>query len=410
MTYKVPTFVPSDIETSTLENQNLRILVINYEYPPIGGGGGVICRDIAEEVSAMGHHVTVVTSEFQGLSKNEEVNGVRVFRVPVAFRKKQNVASLPSMLSYVPSSISKVNDLLKRENFDVINTHFAIPSGPAGNYLSKKFGIPNILSIHGGDIFDPSKSMSPHKTFGLKQTVRKMLLNADRVVAQSSDTKRNASTLYNVQRDIDVIPLGIKPNNFPHKSRKELGLSEDKNIFITVGRLITRKNLNELIDIFLRIRKNFECELIIVGDGPEKESLQQKINNLNLSNDIKLVGRVSEELKYQYLSAADIYLSTAIHEGFGIVFLEAMECGLPVICYDRGGQVDFLISEETGYLIKLKDTESFYSNLKNLLNNKEKKEKIGVTNKETVKKFYISNIAKQYLKIYEQVVSVSKLI
>jgi glycosyltransferase involved in cell wall biosynthesis len=397
------------VEESKLPTERkLKILVINYEYPPIGGGGGVICRDIAEEISAIGHKVTVVTSEFKGLEKYEIKNGVEILRVPVFFRSKQNTASLPSMLSYVPASVSKANELLSKENYDVINTHFAIPSGPAGNSISRKFKIPNVLSIHGGDIFDPSKSMSPHKTIGLKQTVRRMLLNADRVVAQSSDTKKNASTLYNIQRNIDVVPLGIKPNKFQEKNRKELGLLENKIIFVTVGRLIPRKNLEELIEIVLRMKKNFGCELIIIGDGPEKENLQQIINSLNLSNEIKLVGRVSEELKFQYLSASDVYLSTAIHEGFGIVFLEAMECGLPVICYDRGGQVDFLTSDETGYLIKLKDTESFYNNLTYLLNNVDLKERISMSNRELVKKFYINNIANQYLSIFEQVVSVKK--
>jgi L-malate glycosyltransferase len=396
-------------ESKLLEEKKLKILVINYEYPPIGGGGGVICRDIAEEISAMGHKVTVITSEFKGLEKCEIKNRVELIRVPVLFRGKQNTASLPSMLSYVPASISKANELLSKENYDVINTHFAIPSGPAGNSISKKFKVPNVLSIHGGDIFDPSKSMSPHKTIGLKQTVRRMLLNADRVVAQSSDTKRNACTFYNIQREIDIIPLGIKPNKFHEQKRKELGLTDNKIIFVTVGRLIARKNLEELIEIISRVKKDFKCELIIIGDGPEKDNLQQKINNLNLSNEIKLVGRVSEELKFQYLSASDIYLSTAVHEGFGIVFLEAMECGLPVICYDRGGQVDFLKNDETGYLIKLKDIESFYNKLSYLLNNFELKEKMSKNNRELVKKFYINNIAKQYLSIFEQVASVKYL-
>ncbi|MEJ2618462.1 MAG: glycosyltransferase family 4 protein [Ignavibacteriaceae bacterium] len=308
-----------------MENQNLRILVINYEYPPIGGGGGVICRDISEEIARIGHQVTVITSEFQGLQKNEIINGVRVIRVPVALRNKQNVASIPSMLSYVPSSILKVKRLLKNESFDIINTHFAIPSGPAGNFISKKYRIPNVLSIHGGDIFDPSKFISPHKTIGLRGTVRKMILNADSVIAQSSDTKKNAVNLYNLKRSIDIIPLGIKPNKFGNKNRAELGLSEDKMILITVGRLIARKNLEEMLQIMSRIKNNIKYELIIIGDGPAKEPLQQSIKDLGLSNEVKLVGRVSEELKFQYLSCSDIYISTAIHEGFGIVFLEAME-------------------------------------------------------------------------------------
>jgi glycosyltransferase involved in cell wall biosynthesis len=381
----------------------LKILTFNYEYPPIGGGGGVICRDIAEELVAMGNSVTVITSLFAGLNKNEKVNGVDVVRVPVLFRKKQNVASVLSLLSYVPSSIRKANELLKQNKYDVINTHFAIPSGPAGHRISNGFKIPNVLSIHGGDIFDPSKSLSPHHTPGLKQTVKKMLNSADRVVAQSSDTQNNASYFYNVKRSIDIVPLGIKPNGFANKTRNDLNLKEDNIIFTTIGRLIKRKNLEELLEIIGTVKESFPCELLIIGDGPERNNLEQKISAQNISQNVKLLGRVTEEEKFQYLAASDAYLSTAIHEGFGIVFLEAMECGIPVICYDRGGQIDFLQNGNTGFLVKLGDKNTFISRIFELLNNRKLSEHIKTFNKKYISSFYISNIAAQYLTIFKQV-------
>ncbi len=146
--------------------------------------------------------------------------------------------------------ILKARDLLKRERFDVVHTHFAIPSGPAGQSISGMYGIPNVLSIHGGDIFDPSKSLSPHDTIGLKQTVRKMLKKADRVVAQSSDTKSNAEKYYGVDRKIDIVPLGIRPNTYPTKSRQDLGLPADKYVFSTIGRLVKRKNIEDLLQYY----------------------------------------------------------------------------------------------------------------------------------------------------------------
>ena len=94
-----------------MTQEKIKILVINYEYPPIGGGGGVICRDIAEEMVTLGHEVDVVTSMYRGLSEYEEVNGVNVYRVSVLFRGAQNVASLPSMLSYVPRGVSRAFEL-----------------------------------------------------------------------------------------------------------------------------------------------------------------------------------------------------------------------------------------------------------------------------------------------------------
>ena len=172
----------------------MRILVINYEYPPIGGGGGFVTRDIIEEIIKKGHRVTIITSHYKGLAKQECVNGVDIIRVSVLFRNKIEVANMPSMFCYVPFSIIKSLSKFGRKTFDIINTHFAVPSGPAGYILSKYFDIPNVLSLHGGDIFDPSKSLSPHKTPILSNTVNVMLETADRVVAQTNDTKRNAYT------------------------------------------------------------------------------------------------------------------------------------------------------------------------------------------------------------------------
>lgn len=380
----------------------MRILIINYEYPPVGGGGGVICRDIAEELVKMGHEITVITSQYNGLNDEEMVEGVNIIRVPVWMRKDLSVATIISMLSYVPSCILKANKLLRQKQFDVINTHFAIPSGPAGQYISTKHKIPNILTIHGGDLFDPSKSLSPHKTFGLKQTVRRMLHKADDVVAQSSDTKRNAQDFYHINRDIKIIPLGIKQNVYPAKKKSELGLPEDKLILSTIGRLLKRKDYPETLQIINRLKDQIPVQLLIMGEGPEEENIRAKINELNLQDSVTLLGRVNDEEKFQYLSVSDIYVSTAIHEGFGIVFLEAMECGLPVVCYNRGGQADFLQDGKTGFLIELGDVESFSLKLGELLKHRDLREKISEFNKDYVKKFYIANITREYEELFRR--------
>jgi len=383
----------------------MNILVINYEYPPIGGGGGVICRDISEEIASKGHRVTVVTSLYDSLPQHEKLNGVTIVRVPVVMRGKKDVASFLSMISYVPLCIWKVTSLLRREQYDVINTHFAVPSGPAGQYISDKYGIPNVLSIHGGDIFDPSKSLSPHETVGLKQIVRKMLKKADRVVAQSSDTKSNAEKYYRVDRKIDIIPLGIRPNTHSTKSRHDLGLPADKYVFSTIGRLVKRKNIEDLLHIIKEIQISIPSVLLIIGDGPEKDFIESRIRDLRIEGAVRLLGRVSDEQKYEYLNASDGYLSTAIHEGFGIVFLEAMECGLPVICYDRGGQKDFLKNGKTGYLVELGNKAEFASRLKELLESPSLRTEIRSYNKEYVKEFYIESVAEKYLSIFQEAVA-----
>ncbi len=383
----------------------MRILIINYEYPPIGGGGGFVTRDICENMVSRGHIVTVVTSKFQGLAGRETVNGVNVIRVPVLSRKKVEVAGMASMVSYFPSSIFKSMKIIKADGYEILNTHFAIPSGPAGYVLSKLFHLPNVLAIHGGDIFDPSKSLSPHNTPILKQTVKYMLNKADCVVAQSTDTRKNAYDYYNIKRPIEIIPLGIKKPVFIKKSREDFNFGNDEMIFCTVGRLVKRKNIEDTLDILSEIRNNHKFKFIIMGDGPERENLYELAKQYNISDNVLMMGNVSDELKFQLISLSDIFLSTALHEGFGLVFLEAMDAGIPVISYNRGGQNDFLEDGKTGFLVNLGDKVKYKERLLEIIDNHSLKLAMGEYNKKLIQNYYIDACAEKYINLFEKVIS-----
>jgi glycosyltransferase involved in cell wall biosynthesis len=347
--------------------------------------------------------VTVVTSFIPGLARDEIVHGVRVIRVPVFFRKKLEVANIPSMLCYPLSSVSKVLSEFRKNHFDIINTHFAIPSGPAGQFLSKCFGIPNVLSIHGGDIYDPSKSTSPHKAPLLSHTVRITLKAASRVVAQSNNTKENASNYYRVKRQIDVIPLGIKKPKFQKKARLDYNLREDEAVFCTIGRLVKRKNIGDTLRVLAKLNDKFPFKFIIIGDGPERRGLEAEIDRLKLEKRVYFLGNVSDQEKFQLLDLSDVYLSTSMHEGFGLVFLEAMACGLPIICHDYGGQTDFLRDERNGYLTRVGDLETFEKRIVKLINYKDLRETIGRTNRIQASNFYIYRCAEKYQALFQEV-------
>jgi glycosyltransferase involved in cell wall biosynthesis len=383
----------------------VHILVINYEYPPIGGGGGFVTRDILEEIVKHGHQVTVVTSHFNQLKKREHANGVEIIRVPVFFRMEIEVANMPSMLIYFPSSV--VHTLLStanRRKYNVINTHFAVPSGPAGHLISKFLNLPNVLSIHGGDIFDPSKSLSPHKTPIVSSVVQLMLNKADRIVAQSTDTKKNAYRYYQVNQEIEIIPLGIKKPIFKSAIRDRFGLGQNDFVFCTIGRLIKRKNLHELIKILSEIGNGDDLKLIIIGEGPERTHLENHARQNGVSNRVYFFGNVSDHTKFQLLDISDVYISTALHEGFGLVFLEAMECGLPVICYDRGGQNDFLINGKTGFLVEFGNKDLFVDRILDIYSNKKLRDNISRFNKKLINDYYISSCAQKYLSLFRTVI------
>lgn len=381
------------------QDRPMRVLTLNYEYPPVGGGGGYICKNVMDELAERGHEITVVTSQYGSLPKEERHPNLSIHRVPVVLRNRQDVGSLASLLSYVPSGIRTARRLLRRQRFDLISTHFAVPTGPAGYFLAKEFGLPNVLTIYGGDIYDPTKRLSPHRAPVLRNTVRRMLKSADHVVSDSNDILNHAVRIYGVTRPITVIPPGVRPYSGRKPERRELGLPEDKILLVTLGRLVVRKNNTELIEVMDAVGRAHNCHLVIMGDGPERKTLEEKIRSLKLEKHITLKGRVGEE-KFQIMSAADIYVSTAVHEGFGLVFLEALECGLPVVCYNNGGQVDFLIDGTTGFLVPLGDTRRFCERLVGLIGSADTRGRIGRHNRDYIKKFYVDRCADQYLNVF----------
>jgi glycosyltransferase involved in cell wall biosynthesis len=232
-----------------------------------------------------------------------------------------------------------------------------------------------------------------------------MLNTADRVVAQSSDTRNNAYRYYRVNRPIDVIPLGIKKPVFDKKARSYFDLDSDDFVFCTIGRLVKRKNIDDILAVLSEIKNSHKFKFVVIGEGPQHDHLVRLISRLNLEGKVIMAGNVSDEVKFQLLDLSDCYLSTAIHEGFGLVFLEAMETGDPVICYNRGGQNDFLVDGKTGFLVELGDRKKFAEKVVELMNNSELHSNISAYNRKLVQSYYISACAEKYLSLFDETIS-----
>jgi glycosyltransferase involved in cell wall biosynthesis len=380
----------------------MNILLINYEYPPLGGGGGVAMKDIAWEL-AHRHRVHVLTSAAPGLPLVESASDrdLTIFRTRVLHRNATAVASIPSMLTFYPAGIQLGKRLIKMNSYDVVNTWFAIPSGPTGVYLASKFKLPHLLTIIGGDVYDPSKWYSPHRNFMLGQVVKRVLRKADRHTSISNDVACRTKEIYEFHRPIEVIPLGVKTPQFPAASRKDLGLAEDKFYIITVGRLVRRKDHQTLLHA-LSMLKHKDANLLVVGDGPESQNLQDLANTLKISGQVQFRGFVSEDLKYQLLSNSDVFALTSLHEGFGLVFLEAMHCGLPVIAARTGGQNDFLQDGKTGFLVPHGDQHALKKALSDLIEQKELCASMADKNRRISCEFSVSNAACKYEELLEE--------
>jgi glycosyltransferase involved in cell wall biosynthesis len=381
----------------------MRILMINYEFPPLGGGGGVASYEIAKALSARDHEVDVLTTKYRGLPSEDEVDGLTVYRAPVVGRGELATASLPSMLSFLPMGVARGRQVLGDQSYDILNTHFAIPSGPTGVILSRLSKTPHVLTIIGGDVYDPSKRLSPSRNPLMGAVVRRVLNSADQVIAISEDIKRRAREDLGCQTPIEVVHYGLAPPSFDRKSRKELGIPESGVVLVSIGRLIKRKALDDLLRALARLGEP-AIRLLIIGEGPERVSLEELSRSLGVSEQVSFLGAIWGERKFQYLAAADVFVLPSLHEGFGLVFLEAMYCGLPVVASDTGGQTDFLRDGKTGFLTPVGDLGTLAERIGRLAGDEALRRRMGEFNREYVRRFHSSGVAERYEAVFSGVI------
>ena len=381
----------------------MKILIICYEYPPIGGGGGIAVKNYAEEW-AKKNKVIVLTSNYKNLKKKEVLNGVEINRIPALGKKDRATATLVSMLSYIVfGSFYFIKNIKKLKKINIVNTHFSIPSGPLGIIIAKLLGKPDVLTIIGGDIYDPTKKFSPHRNIVMR-TINKLIINsATKIVSISNDTKKRAQKYYKIKKEIKVINCGFVPVKIPNIKRGRLNLSETKYYLISIGRLIPRKGFKYLIVSLNYLPNNIN--LIIIGDGPLKSRLKNYVKKRRgLKKRVIFTGFLDSESKYSYLKNADCYVLPSLHEGLGIVLQEAMYTGLPIVATNNGGQNDLIKETRNGFLVPPKQPKILARAIKKIYSNPKIATEMKNNNLKDIKKLYISSNSKIYLNMFERLI------
>lgn len=367
----------------------MNILVFNFEYPPLGGGGGVATAQLAEELASR-HSVHVITTAFGSLPIEETIRGVHVHRVRVFGRSEIPTSSLLSLLTFVPFALMRGMTVVRHHRPDVINAQFVIPSGLPAVLLARWFHIPFVVSFIGGDLYDPSKRISPHRYGIFRWMIRMIASYAAKKTAISEDTKTRAIELHGVDSDIAVIPIGLVPSHVNPADRARYNIPTGTFLCISIGRLIARKGYEVLINAFKQIP---DAQLIIIGDGPLKEKLQTMIETFGFSDRMQLLGFVPEEQKQALLRCSDLYVSAAQHEGFGIVFLEAMHAGLAIVAANDGGQKDFLEHGKNAILVPPYEPKKLAHAVQALMANPKQRSHMGARNAQDVRSYYVEHTA-----------------
>jgi glycosyltransferase involved in cell wall biosynthesis len=369
---------------------NLKILMLNHEFPPVGGGAAPVTMDLCKFLVKAGHHVDVVTMHFGDLPEFQTINGINIYRTP-ALRKRPNICYTHEMATYLPGALKKTLNLCRQNKYDIIHCHFIVPGGLLALLVSKLTKIPYIITAHGSDVpgFNTDRFQWQHKF--TKPILKAVCKNAKNISCPSNYLKelikQNIGTF-----EIEKIPNGIDLEDF------SLDLSLPKeNIILATGRLLKRKGFQTLINAVHDIQLPFEVH--IAGEGP----FRQELEYLAKDSKTKIIfhgwlKRGDIQLKNLYQKAS-IYVLASEKENASISLLEGMAAKCAVITTNVSGCPETV--GDSGFLINFDDVERLKQILLKLSQNPELiNEYSQKAYNRIIEKFLWQNIAQDYVKLY----------
>ena len=343
----------------------MKILVLNHEYPPVGGGGGKVSQDIAEGLVRNGHKVYVLSSLIYPEARVENRNGVTIHRL-FCRRKYAYKARLLDMAIFVFASIVYGYRFIKKENPDLIHAHFAVPAGAAAWVLAKITHKPFLITAHLGDV----PGGVPEKTGKIFRFIfpftKPIWRDAVKIIAVSEYTKQLAKKSY-PSVSIQVIPNGV---NVKEIGSGTIKINNPPQI-VYAGRFVEQKNPIQIVRTLASIA-DLPWHCILIGDGPLHEIVQEEIHKTGLKNRITLVGWVDPTHVINYFMKSDILFMPSLNEGLPVTMVHAMATGLALIVSDVGGCRELIQNDINGYLVNPNHPEEFSKVMRSLLINPQK--------------------------------------
>jgi len=383
----------------------MKILVLSYEYPPIGGGGGIICKNISENLARLGNEVTVLTTEIPVISMRYSVFGDRYsvkFNSDISNKTKArnfelhnceseitNHKSLPieaigitnlrvirlhslrknifqsnpvEMLSWIRTTKRFIRENPGLVDFNVCMAHFMLPGGEVARWLKREFGLPYVLISHGHEIpwvhprqmfffhagaFFWLKKVCRHSSVNFVQT-RMMKANLDRFLGKKYEKK-------NV-----IIPNGVDTSRFfPDFSKRPQQLR-----VLFVGRLVIQKDpmtFLKTLKIFSQETTDFEVH--IIGDGNLRKKMERFVEKNGLSPKVKFLGKIDEEKMVAEYQSAHLMVAPSLNEGMSIAALEALSCGIYLIATRASGFEEMITEGVNGEFVNFRDTKDLSGKL-----------------------------------------------
>lgn len=374
----------------------MRILILNSEYPPIGGGAGNACAHIANRLVKMGHDVLIITSRFENLPHNEQIEGVTIRRIP-ALRRSPDRSGVVEQLLFSLSATFSTFSLVRRFKPNATLAFFGVPSGAVALFLKYVHKIPYVVSLRGGDVpgFRPYDFKIYHKLFA--PFLRIIWKNASALVANSNGL-RDLALQFDQRFEIPIIPNGVDLKIY----KSSIHDSVLPRLF-SVGRIVHQKGLDLALRALAGL-KDFAWEWRIAGDGPQMELLKSLAHELGIQDRIHFLGWQSREQLIEQYQKSNLFVFPSRHEGMPNAVLEAMASGLPIVASQIAGNEELVLDGETGFLFPSENVEALSLALKKLLNDVALRQQMGTASRSRVEKCYSwENTAEQYAILLEQV-------
>ncbi|MCC7370605.1 MAG: glycosyltransferase family 4 protein [Chloroflexi bacterium] len=342
----------------------MHILMLNYEFPPLGAGGSTSTFNLARNIVALGHKVDMVTMGFRGIPNEEVMDGIRVYRVP-SVRARREVCHTHEMATYVLSGTLKAAQLAARNRYDLANAHFIFPTGPIAYALRRLRGLPYVLTARGSDVpgHNPNRFRFDHQL--LRPVWRSLVQDADAIVAVSRHLaqriEENAPGV-----SVRAIPNGCSPLGAADDTvRTPKSITENGRMrVLMVTRLHEFKGVQYMLEAASRVP--LDLEINIVGDGPYRSTLEAQA--ARIGKPVRFWGwldRNSPEMWRLYRESS-VFVFPSEREGSPTVVQEAMSAGLAVVAADAAGTPE--VVGDAGILVSPKDPAGIADALVRLAN------------------------------------------
>ena len=367
--------------------------VTPYFYPHFGGVESHVIG-LSENLIKLGHEVEVVTSRYSRMPEIEKINGIKITRLPQWI----NLYNTPI--------VSAIQNFVRMSHADIVHVHSPPPFTERFAAKGAKSSNKPIVVTHHCDI--ELKGIMGNMAVNLYQKFlgKYPLKIADKVISTTESYATTSRSLWDI--DVEVIPNAVDINRFNPKNDgsfiRDKYTKDNESIALFVGRLVPHKG----IGILIRALNYTEMgKLLIVGDGPYLYWLKDLVKKLNLGDRVIFVGPIADYWLPAYYAATDVVVlpSTSRLEAFGIVGLEGMASGKPLILSDIPGVRD-VISTDEGFIVEPLDPEAIANALENIWNYPEKAKQMGIKGRKRVEKFFSwGKVAKNVEKVFLEILS-----